>query len=118
MGKLKATRTRASLPECRKVLITSWMRPAELEPFTVTIGPTHVDPETIQMPRLAGRTDRRRAPRDPIRTVIGDVSVPTRRDTRDTWGPTTFVASPGTILERGPRRHRAVLILDRLCSSV
>jgi hypothetical protein len=33
---------------------------AELAPFTVTIGPAHVDPETMANARSTGRTARRR----------------------------------------------------------
>ncbi|MDU0294830.1 2'-5' RNA ligase family protein [Saccharothrix longispora] len=49
-------------------------RCADLEPFTVTLGPAHVDPETIQLPTrplkpLAGL-------RSTIRAAIGDVRGP------------------------------------------
>ncbi|MGM1060649.1 2'-5' RNA ligase family protein [Saccharothrix sp. Mg75] len=46
-------------------------RCSELEPFTVTIGPAHVDPETIQMPArpLEPLAQLRLA----IRAAIGDI---------------------------------------------
>jgi 2'-5' RNA ligase len=46
-------------------------RCAELEPFTVTIGPAHVDPETIQMP--ARPLEPLARLRLAIRAAIGDV---------------------------------------------
>jgi 2'-5' RNA ligase len=60
--------------DVNRIVDAARTRCAELEPFTVTIGPAHVDPETIQMPArplepLAGL-------RKAIRAAIGDV-----------WGP-------------------------------
>ncbi|OLF09364.1 hypothetical protein BLA60_19505 [Actinophytocola xinjiangensis] len=49
---------------------------ARLAPFTVTIGPAHVDPETVQLPvrPLAPLAELRRA----VRRAIGDVWGPER----------------------------------------
>lgn len=44
---------------------------AELEPFTVTIGPAHVDPESIQMP--VRPVEPLAVVRDTIRAAIGEV---------------------------------------------
>jgi 2'-5' RNA ligase len=57
--------------EVEKLVEATRRRCADVEPFTVTIGPAHVDPETIQMPV------RPTAPlielRATIRDAIGDV---------------------------------------------
>lgn len=54
-----------------RIVVAARERCAELRPFTVTVGPAHVDPETVQMPAR---------PREPlaglrrtIRAAIGDV---------------------------------------------
>ncbi|MEO6085160.1 MAG: 2'-5' RNA ligase family protein [Umezawaea sp.] len=70
-----------------RIVATARKRCAELEPFTVVIGPAHVDPESIQMPArpLEPLAELRLA----IRAAIGDV-----------WGPDN-VPEP----EEGFRAH-------------
>ncbi|KOX21272.1 hypothetical protein ADK67_27840 [Saccharothrix sp. NRRL B-16348] len=60
--------------DVNRIVEAARKRCAELEPFTVTIGPAHVDPETIQMPArpLEPLAQLRLA----LRAAIGDV-----------WGP-------------------------------
>jgi 2'-5' RNA ligase len=57
-------------------------RCAELAPFTVTIGPAHVDPETIQLPvhPVESLVDLRRAIRHAIADVLGGHGVPEAED--------------------------------------
>jgi 2'-5' RNA ligase len=57
-----------------RIVAAAGKRCAELEPFTITIGPAHVDPETVQMPArpLEPLAELRLA----IRAAVGDV-----------WGP-------------------------------
>ena len=54
-----------------RIVFTAQKRCAELDPFTVTIGPAHVDPETIQMP--VRPVEPLIALRHAIRDAIGDV---------------------------------------------
>lgn len=70
-----------------RIVTATRKRCAELEPFTVVIGPAHVDPESIQMPArpLEPLAELRLA----IRAAIGDV-----------WGPDN-VPEP----EEGFRAH-------------
>ncbi|MDQ3403192.1 MAG: 2'-5' RNA ligase family protein [Actinomycetota bacterium] len=70
-----------------RIVTAAQKRCAELEPFTVVIGPAHVDPESIQMPArpLKPLAELRLA----IRAAIGDV-----------WGPDN-VPEP----EEGFRAH-------------
>jgi 2'-5' RNA ligase len=70
-----------------RIVAAARKRCAELEPFTVVIGPAHVDPESIQMPArpLEPLAELRLA----IRAAIGDV-----------WGPDN-VPEP----EEGFRAH-------------
>lgn len=70
-----------------RIVAAAEKRCAELQPFTVTIGPAHVDPESIQMPArpLEPVANLRLA----IRAAIGDV-----------WGPDNVPE-----LEDGFRAH-------------
>jgi 2'-5' RNA ligase len=63
-----------------RIISAAQKRCADLEPFAVTIGPAHVDPETIQMP--VRPVEPLAAVRLAIRNAIGDVwdDVPERAE--------------------------------------
>jgi 2'-5' RNA ligase len=69
-----------------RIVSAAQKRCAELEPFTVTIGPAHVDPETIQMPvrPVESLTTVRQAIRDAIGDVWGHDNVP---EQAEGWRP-------------------------------
>lgn len=67
-------------------------RLAELEPFTVTVGPPHVDPETIQM--SVQPVEPLRNVRASIRAAIGEVWVLTGYLSRKNGGRTSRWLTP------------------------
>ena len=69
-----------------RIVAAAQKRCAGLEPFTVRIGPAHVDPETIQMPvhPIEPLAAARQAIRDAIGDVWGHSNVP---EQADGWRP-------------------------------
>jgi 2'-5' RNA ligase len=65
-----------------RIVTAARARCAQLAPFTVTIGPAHLDPETIQMPArpVEPLAELRRAIRAAIGDVWGEHNVPEPED--------------------------------------
>lgn len=73
-------------PDVDRIVLAAQKRCADLESFSVTIGPARVDPETIQMPvaPVEPLLVLRRAIRDAIGEVWGPDNVP---ESADSWRP-------------------------------
>lgn len=72
--------------DLERIIAAAQKRCAAMQPFTVAIGPAHVDPETIQMPvrPVEPLVAVRQAIRDAIGDVWGTDNVP---ETADGWRP-------------------------------